>query len=205
MPVLILDPYLEQQIRAERVDPEKYKYDEVWEGVLVVPPIANNEHQRIVAKLTSAFSSIIDWDQGSQVLPGTNVTDRDTDWKSNYRVPDVALYLAINPAKDRGTHWVGGPDLAVEIVSPGEDPHDKLDFYAKVNTREMLIVNRDPWSLELYQLQGGKLILVGNSEVTSSEVLQSGVLPLTFQLQTAGTARPTIVVTHSATKQTWTA
>jgi Uma2 family endonuclease len=204
MPVLILDPMMEERIRAERDDQEKSQYDEVWEGVLVVPPIANNEHQRIVAKLTSAFSCIIDWDQGSQVLPGTNVTDRDADWKSNYRVPDVAVYLATNHAKDGGTHWVGGPDLAVEIVSPGEDPHDKLDFYAKVNTRELLIVNRDPWSLELYQLQGGKLVLAGKSEVADTVVLASAVLPLTFQLQ-ENSPRPMIVVSHTVTKQTWTA
>ncbi|HEV3440012.1 MAG TPA: Uma2 family endonuclease [Gemmata sp.] len=202
MPVLILDPYLEQRIRTERDDAKVNRYDEVWEGVLVVAPLPNNDHQVIVSKLNSAFSNVIDWDQGSQVVPGTNVSDRDAEWLSNYREPDIAVYLATNPAKNSGTHWVGGPDLAVEIVSPGEDPHDKLDFYAKVNTREVLIVDRSPWMLELYQLQGGKLILAGKSEVANAAVLASGVLPIAFQLQ-AGTPRPTILLTHSGTKQTW--
>jgi Uma2 family endonuclease len=204
MPVMILDPFLEQRIRAERQNNETNQYDEVWEGVLVVAPLPNNEHQRIVTRLSTAFSSIIDWEQGNQVLPGANVSDRDADWISNYREPDVAVYLSTNPARDCGTHWVGGPDLAVEIVSPGEDPHDKLDFYAKVNTRELLIVDRDPWKLELYQLQGGKLVLVGKADGVSSSMLMSGVLPLTFQLQ-AGTLRPIILLTHTETKQTWTA
>jgi len=202
MPVLILDPYLEQRIRAERVDPSVSQYDEVWEGVLVVAPLPNNEHQRIASRITSAFSSLVDWSRGDQALPGANVSDREGDWQSNYREPDVAVYLATNPAKDCNTHWVGGPDLAVEIVSPGEDPRQKLEFYAKVNTRELLIVDRDPWMLELYQLQSGKLMLVGKSKVATAIALTSRVLPIEFQLQPSD-PRPAIVITHTVTKQTW--
>jgi Uma2 family endonuclease len=204
MPVMILDPILENRIRAERNGVESSQYDEVWEGVLVVAPPPNNDHRLIVSGLCSALMLIANRDKGDGVLPGTNVSDRDAGWLSNYREPDVAVYLSTNPAKDGGTHWVGGPDLAVEIVSPGEDPHAKLDFYAKVNTRELLIVGRDPWQLELYQLQDGRLVLVGKSDVADEVVLTSGVLPLTFQLR-SGTPRPTILLTHTSTKQSWTA
>ena len=57
-----------------------------------MPALANNEHQRIVMRLAEAFSAVIDWDKGDQSLPGCNVSDRDKDWKQNYRCPDVALY-----------------------------------------------------------------------------------------------------------------
>jgi Uma2 family endonuclease len=204
MPVLILDPTLEQRIRAERDDPNVNRRDEVWEGVLVVPPLANNEHQRVVMRLAAALSGVIDWTRGDQALPGCNVSDRDQDWTHNYREPDLAVYLAGNKAKDGGTHWVGGPDLAVEVTSPGEDPRQKLDFYAKVNTREVLIVDRDPWLLELYQLRGGKLVSAGKSDATNPAVLASGVLPLTFQVQ-PGNPRPTILVRQTPAGQTWTA
>jgi hypothetical protein len=90
------------------------------------------------------------------------------------------------------------------LSSAGEDSRLKHDFYAKVNTREVLIVNRDPWAVELYRLQNGKLVLVGTSDATTSAVLTSSVLPLTFQLR-PGTPRPTILVTHTSTAQTWTA
>jgi Uma2 family endonuclease len=183
MPVMILDPILEIRIRAERTNSPTSRYDEVWDGVLVVAPLPNNDHQIVVTRLATAFSGLIDWNAGDQVLAGTNVSDRDTDWTSNYREPDVAVYLASNPAKNKGTHWFGGPDLAVEIVSPGEEPRDKLEFYAKVQTREVLIVDRDPWRLELYQLRGDQLVRVGTSEANDGVVLTSGVLPLTFQLQ----------------------
>jgi Uma2 family endonuclease len=132
------------------------------------------------------------------------VSDRRKGWEHNYRIPDVAVVLAGSTAKDCGAHWHGGPDIAVEIVSPGEDPRKKLDFYAKVRTRELLVLDRSPWGLELYRLKRGKLASVGRSDATSSAVLASAVLPLTFQLQDA-TPRPTIRIAHTATGQTWTA
>ncbi len=203
MPVLITDPIFEQKIRAELDHASEKRRDEVWEGVLVVPPQANNEHQRMVTNFAYAFASVVNRAVDS-VLPGCNVSDRDKDWTSNYRDPAVAVYLATNPAKDSGTHWVGGPDLLVEIVSAGEDPRQKLDFYAKVNTREVLIVDPDPWAVELYRLQNGKLVLVGTSDLTNSAVLSSVALPLTFRLQ-PGTLRPAVLVTCTTTGQTWTA
>jgi Uma2 family endonuclease len=204
MPVLITDPVYEQKIRAELDSSPEKRREEVWEGLLVVPPMANNEHQLIVSELVYVFRSVVDRKAGDRVLPGCNISDRDKEWTQNYRDPDIAVYLSTNPAKDSGTHWVGGPDLLVEIVSPGEDPRQKHDFYAKVKTREVLVVDRDPWAVELYQLKGGKLVLLGKSDAANPAVLTSTVLPLKFELR-PGTPRPTILVTHTATGQTWTA
>jgi hypothetical protein len=89
-------------------------------------------------------------------------------------------------------------------VSPGEDPRQKNEFYAKVGTREVLIVDRDPWSVELYQLRSGKLVLAGTSNAANPVVLTSGVLPLTFEVR-PGTPRPTILITHTATGRILTA
>jgi Uma2 family endonuclease len=204
MPVLVTDPALARELREKRDRDHPESRDEVWEGVLVMAPLANNAHQTVVMDLAYAFSSVVNRNSGDIVHPGANVSDSDADWLNNYRIPDVVVYLASNPAKNCDTHWLGGPDLAVEITSPGEDPRQKLDFYAKINTREVLIVDRAPWSVELYRLQDGKLALVGKSDLTNQSVLTSTALPLTFQLR-AGSPRPTILVTHSTTGQTWTA
>jgi Uma2 family endonuclease len=204
MPVMIYDPVLEKRIRTERNNSDVKQRDEVWEGVLVVPPLPNLEHQILVTDLALIFAAVINRAAGDLSLAGANVSDRDADWASNYREPDVLVILHGNPAKRRDTHLVGGPDLAVEIVSPSEDPRLKLDFYAKINTRELLIVDRDPWKVELYQLQGKKLVSVGTSDATTSAVLTSVALPLTFQLR-PGTPRPIIHITHTGSGQTWTA
>ena len=198
---LILDRELIRRIYASRTAHGNKPHDEVWNGTLVLYAPPDNEHQELRGAITFALrDSRIE----EAVFPGVNVSDRDEDWLANFRCPDVAVYLSTNPAKNRGTHWVGGPDLAVEIVSPGEDPRQKLDFYAKVKTREVLIVDRDPWVIELYQLKKGKLVLVGKSDATKPAVLTSVALPLTFQMQ-AAKPRPTILIAHTDGKQTWTA
>lgn len=204
MPVMIYDPVWADRVRLMRSAQAPNARDEVWDGVLVMPPMPNNEHQDLVNDLAFAFRSVINRTGGDRVQPGANVSDRDSGWTSNYREPDVVVYLTTNPATDCVTHWVGGPDLAVEVVSPGEDARLKLDFYAKVGTRELLVVDRDPWKLELYQLQGGKLVSVGTSDVAGGAILASCALPLTFRLQ-AGAARPVIHIAHTTDGRTWTA
>ncbi len=199
MPTLILDPTLDALYRERYAD----RYRETWDGVDTLPPMPNTQHQLLVNRLASAFSSVIDWDAGEVCYPGANLSDRVAGWAQNYRCPDVLVYLASNPAVDHGTHWVGGPDLLVEIISEGEDPHAKFDFYAAVRTREALIVERDPWALELFTLQGTALVSAGRSELGNDVTLTSAALGLTFKL-VAGTARPRIEVTHTATGNAWT-
>lgn len=205
MAITFLDPKEAQEIRARYVtnggasDP---RATEFWEGVEVVAPIPNNEHQELVLNLSVPLYDTVQVAGSGSVFPGVNVSDRAEKWEHNYRGPDVVVYLATNPAINLGTHWQGGPDFLVEIISPGEEPHAKFDFYANVKTREVLIVNRNPWSLELHRLRGKKMALVGRSELPKSAVLKSQVLPLTFKL-IAGKPRPKIEVVHPATGKRW--
>jgi Uma2 family endonuclease len=109
----------------------------------------------------------------------------------------VAVYLKGNPAKPYDAFWLGGPDFAVEIVSPGDRTRKKLPFYASVGTRELLAIERKPWKLELFRLRRGKLVSVGESNVKDGTVLASEVIPFTFRLMRGG-ERPRIEVTHTA-------
>lgn len=205
MNVLVTDPELACRIIKARAKTDGDRWTEVWNGVTVVPALPNNEHQTFVMDLAHAFRSVVDRKAGDRVMPGANVSNYGKGWKRrNYRCPDVVVYLAGNPAIDHGAHWQGGPDLAVEVVSPGERPQLKFRFYAKVGTRELLIVHRTPWALELYQLAGGKLVSAGRSDAANPAVLASGVLPLTFALRDAE-PRPVVDITHTATGQVWVA
>jgi Uma2 family endonuclease len=201
MPSLILDPMLERSVLAER-NADASKHDEVWEGVYVYMPLANSEHQQLVARLSGIIQSVFNWSVPPNVFAGVNVSDRIEEWTFNYREPDVAVFLAGSKAINCGTHWCGGPDFLSEIVSPGEDPRDKMPFYTSVNSREVLIIDRDPWRLELYQLQSGQMAPAGQSDLVAQTVLTSSVLPLTFRL-VPGTDRPHIEVVNSAGGQTW--
>ena len=93
------------------------------------------------------------WTRSTQfkVFAGCNVSDQPKRWKRNYRCPDVAVFLPGNPAEDRKTHWFGGPDFAVEIISRFDRSREKFGFYKSVGVRELLLVDRHPWALELYR------------------------------------------------------
>jgi len=202
MALMVLDPEVEDRLKAEREASGADRYDEVWEGVYMMAPLANNEHQDLQSNLTAAIRNAVGWDAPIRVHAGANVSDREDDWKSNYRIPDVVAVYPGSAARDCDTHWCGGPDFCAEISSPGDRSRDKLEFYAAIGVRELLLIDRDPWALELYRLTGGTLQLVGKSDLNSPAVLASSVLPTSFRL-VPGTKRPAIEVAHRDGSQRW--
>jgi Uma2 family endonuclease len=203
MSALITDPRLEQTLIAQRKEQGVDRFDEVWNGVYLMAPMPNNEHQRLANRIAHALTDALEPRGLGTVYPGANVSDQDEESETNYRCPDVVVFLANNPAEDRDSHWFGGPDLAVEIVSPGDRSYDKLDFYASVGTREVLIVDRNPWQLVLFRLANGKMVEAAKSTFTDSRQIVSDVVPLQFQLRT-GERGPQIDIAHTSGKQHWT-
>ena len=177
--------------------------DEVWNGRYIVMPDPDNVHQDLVGALLTVLRIVISWAKLGNAYPGGNISNRADKWTSNYRVPDVTVFLNDNPAENRQTHWLGGPDLAVEIVSDNDKSRKKLDFYASVGTRELLIIDRDPWLIELFRLTNGELVSVGQSTIANGNVLTSEVVPLSFRL-IAGETRPQIEALHRDGVQHWT-
>jgi len=117
------------------------------------------------------------------------------------------VFLVGGKARNQGTHWFGGPDHGVEVLSPGDRSREKIPFYEKVGTRELLLVCRDPWSLELYQLRGKKLrqqeaATRGRCTLDKPRPLESSVLPLTYVL-VPGKPRPRLRIIHRETGQEW--
>ena len=200
MTTLILDRGVEAALRAERKASELDKRDEVWDGVYVIMPLANVEHQQISFKLAMALDAVVG--NFGMVFNGVNLSDRVTDWVKNYREPDVAVFLEGNAARNCGVHYAGGPDFLAEILSPNDPARDKLPFYAKIGVREVLIVDREPWGLELYQSQEGVFSLVGRSTLEVPDWLTSAVLPARFRI-IAGKIRPRIEVEHNESGQCW--
>jgi Uma2 family endonuclease len=201
MEVLVTDPREQERLIARRRESGGDRFDEVWEGMYVMSPIADNQHQELQARLGAAFLHLLA-DPRTRVLTGANVTDQDDDWEQNYRCPDVAVFLPGTTAQDRGSHWFGGPDFAVEILSRGDRTPKKLPFYASVNVRELLVVDRMPWSVELYRLRAGQLASVAKLDVSAAATVTSEILPLSFRL-VAGPERPIIEVRHRSSDQVW--
>jgi len=187
MTLLIRDPVLEYELIEKRKAIGADRYDEVWDGVYVMSPLANNEHQDFVTELAAVFRIAVDWKGLGKTLAGANVSDRRDGWKQNYRVPDVLVFLSDCQAIDCGTHWFGGPDLAIEVVSEGDQSLEKLDFYAKVNTGMVLVIDPNPMQLTLYRKnESGMLQPQAISNRENPSMMSLGRIPVSIGL-VAGT------------------
>ena len=200
MTTLIMDRHVEAAVRKQRIASGADRFDEVWEGVYVMNPMPNVEHQQIVTRLASILQEALDWSDRGIVLAGVNVSDRESGWQENYRVPDIAVFLRDGAAQNCGTHWRGGPDFAVEVVSEDDQTYDKLPFYAAVGVRELLIVERNPWKLVLLRLSDGKLIRA--SETEQEQKLVSEAIPFAFRL-IGSKDRPHIEVCRTDGERSW--
>ncbi|MCI0460323.1 MAG: Uma2 family endonuclease [Gemmataceae bacterium] len=180
--VRIDDPLLIDAFIRERQERGIDKYDEIWEGVYVVPPLANLPHQDLALALAVILYNVVVLEDRGRVQAGANVSDRREDWEYNCRVPDVVVVLNEGRAVACGTHWMGGPDFLIEIKSPGDETEEKIPFYAKLKVRELLIIHRDTRELRLYRHNGRKLVAVKAAAHQGGKWLLSQVLPLAFRL-----------------------
>ena len=203
MTAVIADFDLQRSLIRRRRLRQEDRHDEVWGGVYVMNAQPNNVHQSLVSRLTFVFESVIGQPGLGMVLPGTNVSDRAKSWKKNYRCPDVAVFLNGTKAINWETHWQGGPDLAVEIASPRDQTWEKIEFYGSVGTRELIIIDRAPWAIELYRLNAAsQLSLVGRTDIDSTTVLETESVPLRWRL-VAGPDRPLLEATALDGSKSW--
>jgi Uma2 family endonuclease len=203
MATLVNDAAALERLIAERAATGADRYDEVWEGAYMMNPLANNEHQRLALRIALILQNILGWsDEVGEVFAGVNLSDRETGWEHNFRAPDVALFLKSGTAKNCGTHWCGSADLLVEIISRDDQSREKLPFYGQLGVRELLLIDRDPWALELYRPHGSEMRLVARDTLEQPTTISLMVLPLDLRLQ-AGSPRPLIEVVHRGTTNVW--
>jgi Uma2 family endonuclease len=202
MTMLVENPWLEEQLKEQRRALGIDQHDEVWDGVYFLAPPVDNEHQEFVGGLTFALHEAVDAAGLGTAFAGVNLAGTAEDWTHDYRVPDVVVILASSAAQDQGACYRGSADFVVEITSPGDRTYEKIPFYSRLGVRELLIVNRQSWTLELYRSQGNGLEKAGESETQRGDTLPSGVVPLEFRLL-PGQPRPRIEVTHMETGRKW--
>jgi Uma2 family endonuclease len=129
-------------------------WDELWDGELHMVPPPSGLHQRlggelfaVLLPLAKAVGLVGSYETGLY-RPGTDV---------DYRVPDH-VYARPELATERG---VDGPaEVVVELLSPGDETYDKLDFYTEVGVDEVLVVHPVERRVELFLLRGERHVLV---------------------------------------------
>ena len=114
-------------------------FDEVWDGVLHVNPAPHSRHGKVDAQLAALLHGPAR--EAGLVQSGPlNLGEAE-----DFRVPDRAL---LRPGRD--DVYLPTAALVVEIVSPGDDSWQKLEFYAAHHVDELLIV--DPQGRQVHWL-----------------------------------------------------
>jgi Uma2 family endonuclease len=201
--VLVKDRDQAEQLIQERKRVGADRYDEVWDGIYVMPSLPHLVQQALVSHLNSIFGEVVTRPGLGHVYPGANVSDRGADWKTNYRVPDLVVVLEDSRAISHSTHIQGGPDFLVEIESPGDDSEEKVPFYGKLGVRELLLIHRDKRTVRLLRLEGEELILVSAALLEGERWMVSTVLPLAFRRKTRGGKAMTEVRRTDGTAGRW--
>ena len=182
-PILIYDSQLADLLLQQRHQTQADQFDEVWDGVYVMSPLANNEHQELSSELVAVLRTAIDWKGLGKTLGGANVSNLRENWQQNFRVPDVLVFGNDTSAIDENSHWFGGPELVIEIVSVGDRTYEKLEFFATVGTQELIVIDRHPWKLTLYRLNHQRRMEpAAISTVGEPNAIALQTFPLEFRL-----------------------
>jgi Uma2 family endonuclease len=116
-------------------------------------PSPNRDHQDFEFALEAWLRQYWARQFGGRVYHQINIAEPST-WPNNYRIPDLVLLTPERFDIDCNEYFDGGPDVAVEIHSEGDEAYDKFDFYAKVGVREVWIIDRDSKQPEVFELVG---------------------------------------------------
>jgi hypothetical protein len=79
-----------------------------------------------------------------------------------------------------------------------------MPFYADLGVRELWLVDRNPWGVELHRLEGGVLRLVGRIVPDRpGDAIASSLLPVSVSFGAGGAERPMIVAARTDTRERW--
>lgn len=148
-------PRVDDRLLAARSRTGEDRWDEIWDGVLHMPPMPNNIHQLIEGQLETWLRIHWEWPGGGTVYHQVNLASPGGWPNVNFRVPDLLLASPDQGPINRVSHFEGPPLVVVEIRSPDDESYEKLPFYAALGVPEAWIIDRDTLRPEIYQLRSG--------------------------------------------------
>jgi Uma2 family endonuclease len=120
--------------------------DEVWEGVYHLNPAPAGRHADIVSQLAVLLDGPA---RAADLVPMLSIFNLGE--PDDYRVPDGGLHTERSDLVYYPT-----AAMVVEVVSPGDETWEKLDFYAAHGVGELLIVDPQKKTVDWLSLGGGQ-------------------------------------------------
>ena len=143
---------------AERRHSDAARWDEMWNGVLHMPPMPNRRHQDFARDLLIWLHQCWAQPRGNRVNQEVNLTtpDDEDEWTSNFRIQDLALLTPDRFSIDKGDYMAGAPTVVIEVRSPRDETYEKFPFYAELGVPEVWVFDRDTREPEIYALSNGE-------------------------------------------------
>ena len=145
-------PQVPQHLLDQRARSGADRWDEMWEGVLHMPPVPNREHQDVAKDLMIWLETHWAGPLGNRVHGPINLASPGG-WPHDYRIPDLVLLTPDRFEIDHNEYFEGAPTVVIGIRSPGDETIEKMPFYAKLGVPETWIIDRDTRVPELYVLR----------------------------------------------------
>lgn len=141
----------------ERKNSEAAQWDEMWNGVLHMPPMPNGMHQDFAGDLRDFLKRRWAKPLGGLVRHEVNLTtpEDEANWTLNYRIPDLVLVSPDRRHIDKNEYMVGAPLVVIEIASHGDETYEKFPFYAGLGVPEVWVFDRDNRTPEIHVLTAG--------------------------------------------------
>ncbi len=167
MPTLVLDPQLAaiEALLEQRARLDLNRRDEVWDGVLHMAPAPHSRHARLQWQLALLLDGPA---RAGGLEPSSEFNLGDP---GDYRIPDAGLHRSAPDAL-----YLSTAAVAIEILSPGDETWDKLDFYAAHQVQELLIIDPGKRAVQwlafgadgaYHQVEGSALIDLTAGELAS--------------------------------------
>lgn len=122
-------------------------YDEVWNGVYVMAPLAHSRHGLVKSQLVYALEPRA---RAAALLAGDSFNLGEP---SDFRVPDAGWHRT---APDE--LYVPTCALVLEVLSPDDETFAKFDFYAAHGVDELIVADPEARTIRCWHLADGAYV-----------------------------------------------
>ena len=158
-----------------------YRY-ELLKGKLIKMPPAGSEHGKVAMKIGWRLAQYVT----AQALGETYAAETGFRLASNpdtVRAPNVAFVTRerVDEAGEVAGFWPGAPDLAVEVVSPGDtstEVESKVSEWLRAGTRMVVVINARQEAVTVYRSLEDVVILTRGGILDGGEVVPGWTLPI---------------------------